>query len=200
MLPALEEYVFDAACRQLAKWLRDGLTNFRVSVNVLSSHLLMPGFVDMLQDTITRHQVPPSQLELEITEAALVAASTSESEVMDGLKALGVMISVDDFGAGVSTLSYLKEFPVDSLKLDPVLIRNLPRDREDGAIVSALIKLAGDLQIRVVAEGVESFEQLSFLQGTPCDFVQGFLFSEPVRPEKFEQFLQKRKQEGPFFH
>lgn len=200
LLPALEEFVFDAACRQLAKWRADGLADFRVSVNVLSSHLLMPGFVDMLQDTLARHRVPPSQIELEITEAALVEASASDSEVMDGLKALGVMISVDDFGAGVSTLSYLKEFPVDSLKLDPALIRNLPRDREDGAIVSAVIKLAGDLQIRVVAEGVESFEQLSFLQGTPCDVVQGFLFSEPVRPEKFEQFLQKRKQEGQFFH
>ncbi len=200
LLPALEEFVFDAACRQLAIWRADGLVDFRVAVNVLSSHLLMPGFVDMLQDTLARHRVPPSQIELEITEAALVEASASDSEVMDGLKALGVMISIDDFGAGVSTLSYLKEFPVDSLKLDPTLIRNLPRDREDGAIVSAVIKLAGDLQIRVVAEGVESFEQLSFLQGTPCDYVQGFLFSEPVRPEKFEQFLQKRKQEGQFFH
>ena len=144
--------------------------------------------------------MPPSQLELEITEAALVNASESESEVMDALKTLGVMISVDDFGTGVSTLSYLKQFPVDTLKLDPALIRNLPRDREDGAIVSAVIKLAGDLRIRVVAEGVESFEQLSFLQTTPCDFVQGFLFSEPVRADKFEPLLQNRKQPGQFFH
>lgn len=200
LISALDEWVFDSACRQLANWRKDGLTDFRVSINVPPSHLLMSGFVDMLQDAIQRHQLSPSQVELEITEAALVNASESESEVMDALKALGVMISVDDFGTGVSTLSYLKRFPIDILKLDPALIRNLPRDREDGAIVSAVIKLACDLRIRVVAEGVESFEQLSFLQGTPCDFAQGFLFSEPMRPEKFEQFLQKRKQEGQFFH
>ncbi len=200
LIAALDEWVFDSACRQLADWRKVGLNDLRVSVNVPHSHLLMPGFIGMLQDAVERHQVPPSQLELEITEAALVNASESESEVMDALKTLGVMISVDDFGTGVSTLSYLKQFPVDTLKLDPALIRNLPRDREDGAIVSAVIKLAGDLRIRVVAEGVESFEQLSFLQTTPCDFVQGFLFSEPVRPDKFEQFLHKRKQEGQFFH
>ncbi len=200
LISALDEWVFDSACSQLSTWLNDGLADFRMSVNVPPSHLMMPGFVDMLHDAIDRHQVPPAQLELEITEAALVNASESESEVMDALKALGVMISVDDFGTGVSTLSYLKQFPIDTLKLDTALIRNLPLDREDGAIVSAVIKLAGDLQIRVVAEGVESFEQLSFLQGTPCDYVQGFLFSEPVRPEKFEQLLQKRKQGGQFFH
>lgn len=200
LIVALDEWVFDSACAQLAKWLDDGLSSFRVSVNVPPSHLQMPGFVDMLHDILTRHGVPPAQLDLEITEAALVSASESESEVMDALKALGVMISVDDFGAGVSTLSYLKQFPIDILKLDPALIRNLPHDREDCAIVSAVIKLAGDLQIRVVAEGVESFEQLNFLQSIPCGYVQGFLFSEPIAPEKFQQLLHKRKQEGQFFH
>ncbi len=200
LIGALDEWVLDTACAQLAKWLKDGMADFRISINVPSSHLLMPGFVGMLNDAIQRHAVPPSQIELEINEAALVTASESDSEVMDALKTLGVMICVDDFGAGVSTLSYLKQFPVDTLKLDPALIRDLPGDREDGAIVSAVIKLAGDLQIRVMAEGVESLEQLGFLRNTPCDFVQGFLFSEPMRPDKFEQFLQKRKQEGRFFH
>ena len=200
LIATLDEWVFDAACRQLAQWIASGLDDFRVAVNVPPSHLLMSGFVEMLNDVLTRHRVPASQLELEITEAALVDASESDSEVMDALKALGVMISVDDFGTGVSTLSYLKQFPVDVLKLDPALIQNLPDDREDGAIVSAVVKLAGDLQIRVVAEGVESLEQLSFLQNTPCDSVQGYLFSEPVRAEKFDQLLQKRKREGRFFH
>ncbi len=200
LLVPLDEWVLDTACAQLAKWQEDGVANLRVSVNVPHAHLLMAGFVDMLKDTIERHGVPASRLELEITEAALVSASESDSEVMDALKALGVMISVDDFGAGVSTLSYLKQFPIDSLKLDPALIRDLPADREDRAIVSALIKLAGDLQIRVVAEGVESIEQFRFLQDTHCDVVQGFLFSEPILPEKFGQFLKKRKQEGQLLH
>lgn len=200
LVAALDEWIFDAVCAQLAIWLKQGFADLRVSVNVPASHLLMSGFVGMLTDTIERHGVPPSQLELEITEAVLVTASESGSEVMDALKTLGVMICVDDFGAGISTLSYLKQFPVDTLKLDPALVRDLPNDREDAAIVSAVIKLAGDLQIRVVAEGVESLEQLSFLRNTRCDVVQGFLFSEPVGPDSFERLLHERKQGDRFFH
>ncbi len=200
IIAALGDWVFDAACRQLAAWRALGLPDLKLAVNVAPSHVMMPGFVDSLRDTLQRHQVPASLLELEVTEGALVSASASQSEVMDALKALGVSISVDDFGTGISTLSYLKQFPVDILKLDPTLIRNLPRDHEDGAIVSAVIKLARDLQIRVVAEGVESFDQLNYLRNTPCDYVQGFLFSEAVRPDKFAQLLQNRKQPGQFFH
>ncbi len=200
LIIALDEWVFDAACRQWAAWSQAGLGELRVTINVPPSHLLMPGFVELLQDALRRHRVPPTQIELEITEAALVTASESQSEVMDALKALGVMICVDDFGTGVSTLSYLKRFPVDALKLDTALIRNLPDDREDAAIVSAVVKLAGDLQIRVIAEGVESFEQLTCLKSMPCDAVQGFLFSEPISADQFEQLLHKRKHEGRFFH
>lgn len=120
--------------------------------------------------------------------------------VLDHLKSIGVSISIDDFGTGISTLSFLKDFPVDVLKLDPALIRNLPRDREDAAIVSAIVKLAKDLNIKVVAEGVETVEQLGFLRGTTCPRVQGYLFSEPVRPEKLEQLLQSRQQQGQVFH
>lgn len=200
LIAALGDWVFDAACRQLAAWRTLGLPDLKLAVNVAASHVMMPGFVESLRDTLQRHQIPAPLLELEVTEGALVSASTSQSEVMDALKALGVSISVDDFGTGISTLSYLKQFPVDILKLDPTLIRNLPRDHEDGAIVSAVIKLARDLQIRVVAEGVESFDQLNYLRNTPCDYVQGFLFSEAVRPDKFAQLLQNRKQPGQFFH
>jgi EAL domain-containing protein (putative c-di-GMP-specific phosphodiesterase class I) len=100
----------------------------------------------------------------------------------------------------MSSLSYLKQFPVDVLKLDPGLISNLPRDQEDAAIVSAIIRLASDLHIKVVAEGVENFDQLGFLRLTPCQCVQGFLFSEAVRPDKFIQLLQNRKSGGRIIH
>lgn len=196
----LGDWVLEAACGQLAAWRAKGLPDFRLAVNVTPAHLMMPGFVESLRDMLMRHQLPPQWLELEVTEGALVSASECDSEVMDALKAIGVGISIDDFGTGMSTLSYLKQFPVDTLKLDPALIRNLPRDAEDGAIVSAVIKLARDLQIRIVAEGVESFDQLNYLRNTTCDTAQGFLFSEAVRPDKFEQLLQNRKQPGQFFH
>ncbi len=200
LVAELGDWVLDAACRQLADWRERGLPDFRMAVNVTPAHLMMPGFVESLRDLLRRYQIPPQWLELEVTEGALVSASECDSEVMDALKAIGVGISIDDFGTGMSTLSYLKQFPVDTLKLDPALIRHLPRDTEDGAIVSAVIKLARDLQIRVVAEGVESSEQLNYLRTTTCDTAQGFLFSEPVRADKFEQLLQNRKQPGQIFH
>lgn len=196
----LGEWVLEAACSQLADWRSRALPEFKVSVNIAPVHLLDPGFVEAADDLLRRHQLPARLLELELNEGALVSANEAGSEVLDALKSLGLSISVDDFGTGISTLSYLKRFPVDLLKLDPALVRNLPRDREDSAIVSAIIKLAGDLQIEVVAEGVETFEQLNFLRGTDCHYVQGFLFSGALRPDKFEQLLQHRKQQGQFFH
>jgi diguanylate cyclase (GGDEF)-like protein/PAS domain S-box-containing protein len=200
LVAELGDWVLDAACRQLSVWREQGLPEFRLSVNVTTRHLLTPGFVRSLRDLLSGYGIPPQVLELEFPESALASVSSGDSEVMEALKTLGVNISIDDFGTGKSTLSSLKQFPVDTLKLDPTLIHDLPRDVEDGAIASALIKLARDLGILVVAEGVESFEQLSYLRNTSCDCAQGFLFSEPVRADKFEQLLQNRKQPGQFFH
>ncbi len=197
---SLGEWVLDAACRQLADWRERQLPALKVAVNVSPAQLMDPGFVKLVRDAIERHRLPAALLDLELTEGSLVAASTAGSDVMEALKAIGVSLSIDDFGTGISTLSYLKQYPVDLLKVDATLVRHLPRDREDAAIVSAIIKLAGDLQIKVLAEGVETFEQLNFLRGTACHHVQGFLFSEPLRPDKFEQLLQHRKQQGQFFH
>lgn len=197
---SLGEWVLDTACRQLSDWRERNLPELKVAVNISPVQLMDPGFVGLVRDMIERHHVPASLLELELTEGALATASSAGSDVMDALKALGVSLSIDDFGTGMSTLSYLKQYPVDMLKVDATLVRNLPRDHEDAAIVSAIIKLAGDLRIKVIAEGVETFEQLNFLRGTSCHHVQGFLFSEALRPDKFEQLLQHRKQQGQFFH
>lgn len=197
---SLAEWVLDAACRQLSEWRQRQMPELKVAVNVSPVQLMDPGFVGLVRDMVDRHHVPASLLELELTEGALVAASAASSDVMDALKAIGVSLSIDDFGTGMSTLSYLKQYPLDMLKVDATLVRNLPRDHEDAAIVSAIIKLAGDLRIKVIAEGVETFEQLNFLRGTSCHHVQGFLFSEALRPDKFEQLLQHRKQQGQFFH
>lgn len=197
---SLGEWVLDTACRQLSDWRGRNMPELKVAVNISPVQLMDPGFVGLVRDMIERHHVPASLLELELTEGALAAASAAGSDVMDALKALGVSLSIDDFGTGMSTLSYLKQYPVDMLKVDATLVRNLPRDHEDAAIVSAIIKLAGDLRIKVIAEGVETFEQLNFLRGTSCHHVQGFLFSEALRPDKFEQLLQHRKQQGQFFH
>ncbi|MEO0317102.1 MAG: hypothetical protein RL404_779 [Pseudomonadota bacterium] len=200
LIVPLGEWVLHSALEQLAHWRDAGLPEFRLALNIAPTHLLSPGFTDMLASLLLQQGLSPRRIEVEVTESALVMARERGSDVMDRLKAMGVAICIDDFGTGISTLSYLKDFPVDTLKLDPALIRNLPRDHEDRAIVSALIKLARDLQIKVIAEGVETFEQMNYLRTTSCQFVQGFLFSEAVRSEKFEQVLLNRSQQGKIFH
>ncbi len=200
LINALGEWVMQSALEQLVHWRDAGLPEFRLAMNVAPAHLMAPGFTDTLAALLLRHGLSPRRIDIEINESALVMARERGSDVMDRLKAMGVSISIDDFGTGISTLSYLKDYPVDLLKLDPALIRNLPRDNEDKAIVSAIIKLARDLQIKVVAEGVETFDQLNYLRTTSCHFVQGFLFSEAVRPDKFEQVLLNRRQNGQIFH
>ena len=209
LIVSLGAWVLDSACRQLARWrsvdasVASGLpelSELKVAVNIAPAQLLADNFIDSLKNTLNQYGLPATALEIEITEASLVSAITSESRVVDELKSLGVSVSIDDFGAGMSSLSYLKQFPVDVLKLDPGLISNLPRDQEDAAIVSAIIRLASDLRIKVVAEGVENFDQLGFLRSTPCQCVQGFLFSEAVRPDKFLQLLQNRKSRGRSVH
>ncbi len=209
LIISLGSWVIDAACCQMARWrsmVSSGasevaeLSTLSLAINIAPAQLLADDFVTGLQQTLERYALPSAVIEIEITEASLVRAIQSESRVIDQLKALGVSISIDDFGAGMSSLSLLKQFPVDVLKLDPALIRNLPRDHEDAAIVSAIARLANDLQIKVVAEGVENFEQLGFLRSTSCQSVQGFLFSEAIRPEKFEQLLENRKSGHHFVH
>ena len=209
LIVSLGAWVLDSACRQIAQWRSLGasdpaglpeLSDLKVAVNIAPAQLLAHTFVGSLQKTLSKYDLPAAALEIEITEASLVSAMAAESRVIDELKSIGVSVSIDDFGAGMSSLSYLKQFPVDVLKLDPGLINNLPRDQEDAAIVSALIRLASDLHIKVVAEGVENFDQLGFLRSTPCQFVQGFLFSEAVRPDKFIQLLQNRKSGGRIIH
>ena len=209
LIVSLGSWVLDSACKQLAHWRSQDasdatelpeLSKLKVAVNIAPAQLLAGTFVEGLKKILNQYGLPASALEIEITEASMVSAIASESRVLNELKALGVSVSIDDFGAGMSSLSYLKQFPVDVLKLDPGLISNLPRDQEDAAIVSAIIRLASDLHIKVVAEGVENFDQLGFLRGTSCHFVQGFLFSEAVRPDKFIQLLQNRKSGARIVH
>lgn len=208
LMVSLGSWVLDNACRQLAHWRSMGamtpelaeLSELRIAINIATEQLLGSSFIDDLRQALTRYALPTSALMIEITEASLVSVRAAHSPVIKTLKSLGVAISIDDFGAGMSSLSFLKQFPVDILKIDPALIRQLPRDHEDVAIVSAIARLASDLRIVVIAEGVESVEQMAFLRSTSCKAVQGFLFSEAVRSEKFEQLLQNRQSGRDIVH
>jgi diguanylate cyclase (GGDEF)-like protein/PAS domain S-box-containing protein len=200
LIVPIGEWVLRTTCRQIKKWQKMGLPEFKVAVNFSPTHLLAPNFLQTVERILSDTGLDPRYLQLEVTEGLLVAASEANNHIMNALKEIGVSISVDDFGTGFSALSYLKHFPVDVLKLDESLVRNLPRDHEDVAIVSAIIKLALDLDIKVIAEGVETVDQLSHLQTTHCSSAQGFFFSPPILTDKFEALLQDSKWWGPVLH
>lgn len=196
----LGEWILQTACRQTKKWQRMGLPEFKVAVNFSPLHLLEPNFIDTVQRILSDTGLDARFLEIEVTEGLLVAASEANNEIMTSLKELGVSISVDDFGTGYSALSYLKNFPVDVLKIDESLVRNLPADQDDVAIVSAITRLAMDLNIKVVAEGVETVDQLAHLRTIDCNTAQGYLFSPAVMTEQFETLLHGRKWQTPVLH
>ena len=153
-----------------------------------------------LKKLLTKNPHISNFIEIEITEKTLLSVIKKQSTVLHEIKKTGISICIDDYGSGISSLSYLKDFPIDVLKLDMSLIHELPDNQSSGAIVSAIIKLALDLNIKVVAEGVETTQQLAYLRKTTCDLLQGFLFSEGVKPEKLEVLLKNGQQTSPVFH
>jgi diguanylate cyclase (GGDEF)-like protein/PAS domain S-box-containing protein len=186
------EWVLRTACRQAKRWQRQGLPHLRIAVNVSSRQLENSGFVDMVDQILEETELDPHSLELEITERLLMEDNQKNNSTLQALKARGIQISVDDFGTGFSSLSYLKHFPVDALKIDKLFVKSLPDDQHDAAIASAIVGMAHSLNLQVVAEGVETEDQRAFLAGLGCNYGQGFLFSAPVPPEQLTQSWQSR--------
>lgn len=182
------DWVLGEACRQAKAWMAAGLPPLSVAVNIASPHFradLSSSVVRALQSS----QLEPGLLELEMTESMLMQNIDTTISTLDGLKEMGVKLSLDDFGTGYSSLSYLKRFPLDTLKIDRSFIQGLPDDGEDAAITQAIIAMAHSLGLSVVAEGVETVEQLAYLQALHCDLVQGFLFSKPRPPAEIPGLL-----------
>jgi len=209
-VPALEEsglivqvgrWVIDAACRQLGEWRDAGIRGISISVNVSAKQLRPEGIrrgngfdpvqrpnmaydaceiCENVSKSLRRYRLEPGSLEIELTETTLMSNAENTVELLLKLKRLGVKILVDDFGTGYSSLSYLKRFPIDTLKIDQEFIADLTADPEDRAITRAIISLAHSLNLKVIAEGVETREQLDFLQEERCDQAQGFYFAAPM--------------------
>jgi diguanylate cyclase (GGDEF)-like protein/PAS domain S-box-containing protein len=184
------EWVLDAACAQAAIWQRAGLPPFRLAVNVAAREFTaaLPARV---AETLKRYKLDPAWLELEITESTLMNNIERVIGIMDRINALGVALSLDDFGTGYSSLSYLKRFPIQTLKIDRSFTTGLPDDANDCAIASTIISIGQQLRHKVIAEGVETVEQLEFLRSAGCDEVQGYLFSPPVPAYEFERSLRE---------
>ncbi|WP_209649219.1 putative bifunctional diguanylate cyclase/phosphodiesterase [Cohnella thailandensis] len=184
------DWVLRTACRQSREWQRQGLPPIRIAVNLSGRQFLNKGLVPFIKRTLLETGMDPSHLELEITESMTLDVERSFSTLRE-LKQLGVSISIDDFGTGYSSLSYLKNFPVDCLKIDQSFVRELLSETNDRSIVSTIITLAHNLNLRVVAEGVESEEQLAYLASYGCDEIQGYYISRPISEEDVLRFLKK---------
>lgn len=179
----LGKWILETACTQVKIWEKQGLPPMKVAVNLSLGQLFQQDLVEMVQDILQRTKLDPTFLQLEITESMTMNIDQM-TQLLHELKALGIQIAVDDFGTGYSSLSYLKEFPIDCLKIDRTFVRNVPHNPNDEALVSMIISMAKHLRLKVVAEGIEEVEQLSFLIDGGCDYIQGYLFSKPISPQQ----------------
>jgi diguanylate cyclase (GGDEF)-like protein/PAS domain S-box-containing protein len=184
------EWVLEAACAQAAIWQRAGVPPLRIAINVSAREFTatLPG---RLAATLARYGLDPCWLELEITESALMHDIERVIDIMGQINALGVTLSLDDFGTGYSSLSYLKRFPIHTLKIDRSFTTGLPGDASGCAIATTIISIGQQLKHKVIAEGVETVEQLEFLRASGCDEVQGYLFSRPLPADAFETALRE---------
>jgi len=177
------EWVLHQACGQAKAWHDMGLCSMSISVNVSAVQLGQPQLLNHVANVLGKTGLDPACLELEITESVLMQDAESSINMLRALKDMGIKISVDDFGTGYSSLSYLKRFPIDILKIDKSFTRDIDMDPDNSAIVTAITALARSLNLSVLAEGVESADQVNFLRKEKCDRVQGYFFSRPLNPE-----------------
>ncbi|NIF18887.1 EAL domain-containing protein [Pantoea sp. Cy-639] len=190
LIAPMGEFVLRQACWQACEWLRQGM-EVRVSVNLSVYQLRQGKLVSLVRQVLQESGLVPHLLELELTESQLIDSVEHIIVTFEQLHGLGVKLAIDDFGTGYSSLSYLKRFPVDYVKIDQAFIRGLLEGSQDAAITRAIIAMAKSLQLKVVAEGVETLEQLAFLREHGCDEVQGYLISRPVDAAAFEVLLQQ---------
>jgi EAL domain-containing protein (putative c-di-GMP-specific phosphodiesterase class I) len=184
------QWVLREACRQVQEWIDTGLQATPVAVNVSSLEFRSDGFIASLSAILKDTGLDPRYLELELTESVLMQHATSSASALNTLKSMGVRLAVDDFGTGYSSLSYLKRFPIDSLKIDQSFVHDISTGTDDATIVSAVITMAKTLKKFVVAEGVETEEQIAFLQAHSCDEAQGYYFSKPAVAAQFAKLLE----------
>jgi diguanylate cyclase (GGDEF)-like protein/PAS domain S-box-containing protein len=184
------QWVLRETCRQVQEWIDAGLGVVPAAVNVSCLEFRSEGFLEGLRAILKDTCLDPCYLDLELTETVLMQHAESTVSVLSALKSIGVRLAVDDFGTGYSSLSYLKRFPIDSVKIDQSFLHDMTIDTDDAAIVSAVITMAHSLKKRVIAEGVEAEEQVTFLNAHGCDDAQGYYFSRPVVAEQFAKMLE----------
>jgi EAL domain-containing protein (putative c-di-GMP-specific phosphodiesterase class I) len=187
------KWVLESTCDQLKRWNSIGKNRIQLSANVSARQFQDPDFISELEKIITSRDIDPQALTLEITESLLMQDIEQNIALMTQLKAMGVKLSIDDFGTGYSSLAYLKNLPIDELKIDRSFIMDIPGKEDSCAIVSAIIYLARKLGFRTVAEGIETAEQVEYLRREHCEQYQGFYFSKPVPAAEMTRMLLSKR-------
>jgi diguanylate cyclase (GGDEF)-like protein/PAS domain S-box-containing protein len=196
LILSIGNWVLREACRQARVWVDAGLPEATMAVNISAMELRNERFLEGVFAVLEETSLDPGSLELELTESVLMKHAESAESILKTLRAKGIHVTVDDFGTGYSSLSYLRRFPVDTLKIDQSFIRQITTSPDETTIVTAVIGLGRSLKLRVVAEGVETPEELAFLQAQQCDEAQGYYFSRPVLPEAFARLLESNQVKG----
>jgi predicted signal transduction protein with EAL and GGDEF domain len=191
LIVSVGEWVLRTACAQNRAWQRAGLPPIRVVVNLSGRQLRQGTLTETVRAALAASELEPRWLGLELTESMLMDRQHEGVAALQALRSMGLRLSIDDFGTGYSSLSYLKHFPVDTLKIDRCFVRDLTTVPDDAAITSAIVAMAHALDLKVVAEGVETEEHLTFLRSQGCDEVQGHLLGRPVPAERFAEWLAR---------
>lgn len=189
LIEQVGRWVIVTVCKQISLWTRSGHEPYQVAVNVSGKQISEGDLVDVIGHTLQLYGVDARWLEIELTESSLMENTLPIIECLQRLRALGIKISIDDFGTGYSSLAYLQRFPIDKIKIDIAFIRDVTTNQKDAAIVRAIIELAHSLQLQVIAEGVETVEQVRFLKSESCDQAQGYLYSRPIPLCELEAFF-----------
>ncbi len=189
--------ILHQACAQLSQWQKKSSTRCTLCVNLSARQFNEKSLLDDILQLILKYKLNPSWLELEVTESILINDLVESIKTLSALRDIGVGIALDDFGTGYSSLSYLKQLPITTLKIDQSFISELPGDNKSSAITKLLLGLAKDLDMKVVAEGVETWEQYELLKNEGCDLIQGYFISKPVNSHEFESILEENYDRSP---
>jgi len=191
LIVPIGKWVLREACRQFQSWRASGLAPRYVGVNLSGVQFNDPDLLPTIDKILKETKLDPKCLELEITESIIMQNAEETIDILKNLESKGIRLAIDDFGTGYSSLSYLKRFPIHTLKIDKAFIQDVTRSKDDAAIVSAIIAMAKTLEIKIIAEGIETEEQLAFLRDHACERAQGFLFSKPLPVESMMELLSK---------
>jgi len=191
LLDAIGEWVLLEACRQAKSWQDQGLKPLRVAVNLAPSQFHLTNLAEQIRRALAASGLTPNLLEVELTETAVMSDAEESVHILEAISRMGVLVSVDDFGTGYSSMSYLRRFPIDKLKIDRCFVEQMTRRPEDASLVRAIVSLAHSLHLKVIAEGVETAEQLQLLAELGCDQYQGYYFSRALPSAQFVELMSR---------